>query len=162
VSGRTFFAPPHTIFNDIVKTHTDFRGEPLDWWITENGLRIADNPPQGVFYVDAHGLLRNKNHQKIPVARAGWQIRYRSKLKQAILAELIKDPYASDYKISRLLDNNGAVDVPSSWKARSFKSAYSSPAQRHNIEVCISKVRQDLQKRGPYSSPVWYRGVSLY
>jgi len=78
--------------------------------------------------------------------------KYRSNIKRAILVQLTKQPRASDAEICRGLDADGAADLPENWKNRPsdrlFFSAYSGASTRHKVEVAISKVRQDLRRRG--------------
>jgi hypothetical protein len=44
--------------------------------------------------------------------------KYRSELKRAILMQIIQNPKATDLKICRGLDADGAVELPSDWKLR--------------------------------------------
>ena len=79
------------------------------------------------------------------------RLNYRSSIKRAILAQLIRDPDATDAQICRALDADGAVDLPENWQSntrtRLFFGAYSDSVTRHKVEITISKVRQDWRKR---------------
>lgn len=81
-------------------------------------------------------------------------LNYRSPTKRAVLIQLTKNPGASDVNICRELDADG-VDLPASWRnspmERSFCSAYMNLNTRHQIEVCIGKVRADMRKVGALS-----------
>lgn len=76
---------------------------------------------------------------------------YRSEIKRAILMQLALKPKATDGEICRGLDDDGSVELPSSWKSkvsdRGFFDAYSDAVRRHKVEVTISKVRIDLRKQ---------------
>jgi hypothetical protein len=80
------------------------------------------------------------------------RLNYRSSIKRAILAQLIRDPDATDAQVCRALDADGAVDLPKSWqnnpRTRLFFGAYSDSLTRHKVETTISKVRQDWRKQG--------------
>ncbi|MGA2902592.1 MAG: hypothetical protein ABSD98_02070 [Candidatus Korobacteraceae bacterium] len=80
------------------------------------------------------------------------RLNYRSSIKRAILAQLIRDPDATDAQVCRALDADGAVDLPKSWQSnpreRLFFGAYSDSLTRHKVETTISRVRQDWRKQG--------------
>lgn len=79
-------------------------------------------------------------------------LKYRSGIKRAILGALTKNPTATDVEVCRLLDADGAEDLPAGWKTRkedrSFFVAYASPRTKRKVEIAISKIRRDLRDRG--------------
>ena len=79
-------------------------------------------------------------------------LNYRSSLKRSILVQLTRKPQASDLEICRALDEDGAEELPPSWRtkenARSFVAAYRNSHARRKVEISISKIRSDLRKRG--------------
>ena len=91
---------------------------------------------------------REKNH----TPTRALLLRYRSEIKRAILIQLTQNPGASDLEICRALDQDGAVELPKTWKSepgdRLFVGAYRDSSRRHAIEIAISKIRADLRKRG--------------
>lgn len=79
-------------------------------------------------------------------------LKYRSGIKRAILVALTKNPTATDVEVCRLLDADGAEDLPAGWKTRkedrSFFDAYANPRTKRKVEIAISKIRRDLRDRG--------------
>jgi hypothetical protein len=78
-------------------------------------------------------------------------LKYTSARKRAIALLLSLDPEASDLRICRQLDADGAVELPASWRTgdnRLFELAYKNPRHRRKIEITISKVRTDMRRRG--------------
>jgi hypothetical protein len=77
-------------------------------------------------------------------------LNYRSPLKRAIMAQLIRDPGSSDLKICHSIDAD-AIDLPTTWlvaKNRLCLIAYRDPKVRPRIHSEISKVRADLLRHG--------------
>lgn len=77
--------------------------------------------------------------------------RYRSRLKLAILAEVVKNPHAHAREICRLIDRKGSAEAPAPWRAnkgdRCLLSVYDAKGARQaKLKVEISKVRSDFKK----------------
>lgn len=82
-------------------------------------------------------------------ARSG--LNYRSELKNVIALNFAKNHKASDLDICRALDSDGAVELPTSWQTgenRLFERAYKNPQTRRKVEITISKVRNQMRKKG--------------
>ena len=148
VSGR-----PRDFFDSLSSTSRYvWRCSPyLCWWITGSGLRLAENPPEGVSYVDANGVLMSKKHRPIRVRSQGEPPRYRSALKRAILDELVKEPNASAREICCRIDAKDSPAVaPAKWRVnkedRCLLSIYEAGGDRRaKLESVVSKVRSDLK-----------------
>ena len=102
----------------------------------------------------AGGLAEpERTKQPGPVTRSDALLsKYRSAVKRAILIQLTQNPRATDSEICRGLDADGSVELPEGWRVRPqdrlFFDAYSDAGRKHNVETAISKVRQDLRKKG--------------
>lgn len=78
-------------------------------------------------------------------------LNYRSHLKRAIMAQLIREPQSSDLQICRNIDADGGIDLPTKWsvgKNRLCVIAYRNSDVRPLIHTEISKVRADLIRHG--------------
>jgi hypothetical protein len=77
------------------------------------------------------------------------RLNYRSKVRRAIQAELIKNPNATNIAICRALDADGNAELPRNWQPkpgeREFVKAYNDRAIRPRIEKMISKVRAEMR-----------------
>jgi len=62
--GSVAFSDPSGFFDSIAETHN------LEWWITERGLWMAQEPPSGVPFVDRHGSLADLRRVKRPLGPA--------------------------------------------------------------------------------------------
>jgi hypothetical protein len=79
-------------------------------------------------------------------------LNYKSELKRSVLVGLTKNADATDLELCRWLDDDGAGELPSSWRSktndRSFESAYYDPKHRSKIQVLFSKIRRDMRDKG--------------
>ena len=79
------------------------------------------------------------------------KLNYRSELKGVVALQFAKNPKASDLEICRALDSDGAVELPRTWRTgenRLFELAYKDRRTRRKVEILISKVRNEMRKRG--------------
>jgi hypothetical protein len=79
------------------------------------------------------------------------KLTFRSEMKRAIALLLSIDPDASDLEICRRFDDDGAVELPDSWRSddnRFFELAYKDPQHKPKIEKMISKVRTEMRRKG--------------
>jgi hypothetical protein len=78
------------------------------------------------------------------------RLNYRSPVKRAIQAELIKDINAKDIAICRAFDADGNIELPKGWQSkpgdREFTKAYQDSRIRPRIEKTISKVRAGMRE----------------
>ena len=72
--------------------------------------------------------------------------RYKSKLKQAVMIALRKDPDASDLLVCRSIDVDGSLELKG--KDRLLADVYRDSECRPKLQTTISKVRSDLRKAG--------------
>jgi hypothetical protein len=88
---------------------------------------------------------------KNPAPTGALLLKYRSKIKRAILIQITTNPGASDLEICKAFDVNGFPGLPKTWQRLpgdlSFVQAYKDPGRKHRIEIAISKIRADLRKR---------------
>jgi hypothetical protein len=98
-----------------------------------------------------HGSAAEGNQQSRRLTKP-LLLKYRSRIKLAILLALTKNPRAADVEVCRFLDADGGEELPIGWRNRredrSFFDAYKRPPTKRNIEIAISKVRRDLRDRG--------------
>lgn len=83
--------------------------------------------------------------------RVAPKVNYASGLKRAIALLLSISPDASDLQICRSLDEDGAIELPTSWTTganRLFEIAYKDPNHRRKVEIMISKVRTQMREKG--------------
>jgi hypothetical protein len=97
-------------------------------------------------------VLMSKKHQPVRnLAKASLPIRSRSKLKQAILEQLRKDPHIKIQNLCYRVDARGDAEALSSWRAKSTDRTLCSVLkaggkERHALESYVSKLRNVVKK----------------
>jgi hypothetical protein len=156
--GSGIFGAPGTFLDDLAGTYE------LRWWISEKGLRMAQDPPEGIPYVDASGVGPKKGKQRVAPAGARTPAaasdtlqpraegkkpplqKYKSPVKRAIAHALVKNPNVSDLELCRSIDDEGTAELDG--KDRTFEAAYKDPKRRPKVETAISKVRRNMRDAG--------------
>jgi hypothetical protein len=110
-------------------------------------MRVSQSPPKSDIAPSFQGERDLTAPAPPKSAVAPLLLRYRSKVKRAILGQLILNPRATDLQICRGVDVNGTIELPATWrggKDRLFQTAYMDH-RKHKVEIAISKVRADMR-----------------